>query len=233
MQVSLHQQVWHGLTANVNFTWSRAMDDASSVTSPMNSYNLKADWAPSTFDQRIFTTSYISYSLPKPHFLPAITGGWQANALITLSSGQPVNILAGTNVSATGENKDRPNLVGNPYTDIPVLTNTLAVQYFNPAAFAKPAAGTYGNLGRDAIYGPGLRSVDFSVFKNFPIRERIHGQFRVEIFNIFDDVNWANPTATLTSGTFGELTATRNSASAPGLGFGEPRNVQLALKIIF
>jgi hypothetical protein len=55
----------------------------------------------------------------------------------------------------------------------------------------------------------------------------------VEIFNLFDDVNWANPTATLTSGTFGELTATRNSASAPGLGFGEPRNVQLALKIIF
>jgi hypothetical protein len=233
MQVSLHQQVWHGLTANVNFTWARAMDDASSVTSPMDSYNLKADWAPSTFDQRIFTVSYVSYAFPKPHILPWLTGGWQANALITLSSGQPVNILAGTNVSATGENKDRPNLVGNPFANIPVLTNTLAVQYFNPAAFAKPAAGTYGNLGRDAIYGPGLRSVDFSVFKNFPIKERIHGQFRVEIFNLFDDVNWANPTATLTSGTFGELTATRNSASAPGLGFGEPRNVQLALKIIF
>jgi hypothetical protein len=233
LQTSLHQQVWRGFSANFNFTWAHALDDASTVTSPENSYKLRSDWASSTFDTRLYTTSYVTYAAPTPRFLPALTGGWQANALITFTSGNPVNILAGTNVSATGENKDRPNLVGDPFANIPVLTNTLAVQYFNPAAFAKPAAGTQGDLGRDAIYGPGFGSVDFSVFKNIPIRERIHGQFRVEIFNLLNRTNWANPTATLTSGTFGELTATKNAASAPGLGFGEPRNVQLALKIIF
>jgi hypothetical protein len=108
------------------------------------------------------------------------------------------------------------------------------VQYFNPAAFAKPATGTFGNLGRDALYGPGFGSVDFSLFKNFPIfRERVHGQFRVEIFNLTNRTNWANPTTTFTSSSFGELTNTKNATSAPGLGFGEPRNVQLALKVIF
>jgi hypothetical protein len=75
--------------------------------------------------------------------------------------------------------------------------------------------------------------VDFSLFKNIPFTERIHGQFRVEIFNLLDRANWANPTLTLTSSSFGQLTQTRNASSAPGLGFGEPRNVQLALKITF
>ena len=67
MQVSLHQQVWHGLTANVHFTWGHALDDASSVTSPENSYNLRGDWGSSTFDTQYYTTSYLSYSVPKTH----------------------------------------------------------------------------------------------------------------------------------------------------------------------
>jgi hypothetical protein len=233
MQVSLRQQVWKGLSANINFTYGHALDDASSVTSPENSNNLRGDWASSTFDARAFTTSYLTYEVPKSHFVPILTNGWQVNSLVTFTTGSPINILAGSNVSGSGENKDRVDLVGNPYANIPVLTNTLAVQYFNPAAFAKPAAGTFGTLGRDALYGPGFGSVDFSLFKNIPIKERIHAQFRVEIFNLFNRTNWANPTTTFTSSSFGELTNTKNAASAPGLGFGEPRNVQLALKIIF
>ena len=209
------------------------MDDASTVTSPENSYSLRSDWGPSTFDTRLYTTSYVSYQTPKTHFVPLVTSGWQVNSLITFTSGNPVNILAGTNVSATSENKDRASLLSDPFTNVPTLTGTLAVQYFNPAAFAKPAAGTYGNLGRDAIYGPGFGAVDFSAFKNIPIRENIHAQFRVEVFNLFNRTNWANPTATFTSSSFGELTQTKNASSAPGLGVGEPRNVQLALKIIF
>jgi hypothetical protein len=107
------------------------------------------------------------------------------------------------------------------------------VQYFNPAAFSLPAMGTYGNLGRDALYGPGLGSVDFSIFKRTPITERIMSEFRVEILNLFNRTNWANPNVTFTSGSFGRLSSTRSGQSAPGLGFGEPRNVQLGLKIIF
>ena len=156
----------------------------------------------------------------------------QANAQITFTTGNPINPLAGSNVSGSGENKDRVNLVGDPYANIPVLTNTLAKQYFNPAAFAKPAAGSFGNLGRNTLYGRGFGSVDFSMFKNVPITEKIRGQLRCEIFNLMNRTNWANPTVTLTSSSFGQLTSTKNAASVPGLGFGEPRNVQLAFKIM-
>jgi hypothetical protein len=234
LQLSVKQQLWKGLTANVNYTWGHALDDASTVTSPANSYNLKGDWASSTFDTRQYTTSYVSYSAPTPHFLPMLTGGWQANALLTFTSGNPINILAGSNVSGSGENKDRVNLVGNPYANI-APTGTLAVQYFNPAAFAKPAAGSFGNLGRDALYGPGFGSVDFSLFKGLQFTERIKGQLRLEIFNLTNRANWTNTSSslTLTSSAFGQLTQTKNGTSAPGIGFGEPRNVQLAMKIMF
>jgi len=234
LQVSLRQQVWKGLTANLNYTWSHALDDASSVGTPTNSYDLKNDWGSSTFDTRHILTSFVSYDLPRfTRFASAITNGWQLNSLVTFTSGNPINLTAGTNVSGTSEGKDRVDLVGDPFANVPVLTNTLSRQYFNPAAFAKPAAGTFGNLGRDVLYGPGFGAVDFSIFKKIPITERIAGQFRVEIFNILNRTNWANPTTTLTSATFGQLTQTKNGSSAPGLGFGEPRNIQLALKINF
>jgi hypothetical protein len=234
LQLAMRQRLWKGLTANVNYTYSHALDDASSVGTPANSYNLKNDWGSSTFDTRHIMTSFLSYDLPKwTRFASGLTNGWQFNSLLTFTTGAPINITAGTNVSGTSEGKDRADLVGNPFANVPVLTNTRAVQYFNPAAFAKPAAGTFGNLGRDTLYGPGFGAVDFSIFKKIPVTERIAGQFRVETFNMLNRTNWANPNTTLTSATFGQLTQTKNGSSAPGLGFGEPRNIQLALKLTF
>ena len=166
-------------------------------------------------------------------FAPRLTGGWQLNAFSTFFTGQPINILAGTNVSGTGENQDRVNVVSNPFQNVPVLTHTTAVQYLNPAAFAKPATGTFGNIGRDLYYGPGYGAVDFSIFKRIPITERFKAEFRVEIFNLFNRTNWANPNVTFSSSSFGQLTSTFSNSSAPGLGPGEPRNTQLALKILW
>jgi hypothetical protein len=234
MQNSLRQQLWRGLTANLNYTWSHAIDDDSSTTTPMDSYNLSLDKGASTFDARQILTGFITYEIPQyGHFAPRLTKGWQVSSLLTFSTGSPVNITTGKNTDLTGENKDRVNLIGDPFANVPVLTGTQAVQYLNPAAFASPASGAYGDLGRDAIYGPGFGSVDFSIFKRTPITERFMAELRVEILNVFNRTNWASPTATLSSASFGELTQTKNGQSAPGLGFGEPRNVQLALKIIF
>jgi len=75
--------------------------------------------------------------------------------------------------------------------------------------------------------------LDFSVFKNTAITERVHAEFRLEIFNLTNRTNYANPGTTFSSGTFGQITSTRNGGSAPGLGFGEPRNTQLGLRLIF
>ncbi len=240
LQASVRQSAWHGLSTTLYYTWGRAMDYTSTVTTPMNSYNLRADYGPSTFDVRNTVTGFASYEAPQlAHFLPRLTKGWQLNALYSFSGGSPINILAGTNISNTSENKDRANVVqGVPvFAGRTVTTSgsTRSFQYITKGAFASPAANCncYGNASRDSVYGPGFGSVDFSVFKHTPITEKVMSEFRVEIYNIANQANFANPSGTVTSSSFGTLTQTRNGSSAPGLGQGEPRNVQLALKVSF
>ena len=109
-------------------------------------------------------------------------------------------------------------------------------QYLNPNSFAVPANGTYGNLGRNQVVGPGFGDVDLSLIKNMPIyKERVRAQFRVEMFNVFNRINLAQPLNNLGYGSaFGWSTSTIGvSYGAPGIGSGEPYNTQLALKIIF
>ena len=242
LQVNVRQAPYHGLSNNLNYQWGKSMDYVSTVTTPSNSYNLNMDYGPSTFDVRNSLTDYVSYTVPQlGHFMPRLTKGWQLNTLATFAGGSPINILTGANTSASGENKDRPNQIGaNPRVTRSTIVSgsTLQYQYLAPqttgsAVYARQAAGTFGNTRRDSVYGPGLGSVDFSVFKHTPLTERINTEFRVEIYNIANQANFANPSGTITSGTFGRLTQTRNGSSAPGLGFGEPRNVQLALKLTF
>jgi hypothetical protein len=105
--------------------------------------------------------------------------------------------------------------------------------WVNRAAFAAPTAGTLGNLGRNAIYGPGFFSIDPSLFKEVGVTEKIKAQLRIEVFNVLNWTNYGNPTVTLNSGNFGLITNTRNGGGAPGLGAGEPRNAQIALKLLW
>jgi Carboxypeptidase regulatory-like domain len=237
LQVQLRQAFWRGLSGVFNYTWGHAIDDASDVrnTIPTNSYDLRDERGSSTFDIRQIVTSFFSYQLPQlGHFAPRLTRGWQVNSLFTFHGGSPLNILAGTNRSGTGENRDRVDLVGDPFAGVTsTIPGSLAIQYLNKAAFANPALGTFGDIGRNTIYGPGFGSVDFSVFKKTSITERISAEFRVEIFNLLNRANYANPNTTFSSGSFGQITSTRNAGSAPGLGFGEPRNTQLGLHIVF
>ena len=83
------------------------------------------------------------------------------------------------------------------------------------------------------MIGPGFGAIDLSMFKRTPITERISTELRAEIFNIANQANFANPTGSITSSSFGVLNSTRNGSSAPGLGTGEPRNMQFALKVSF
>ena len=81
--------------------------------------------------------------------------------------------------------------------------------------------------------GPGFFSIDPSIFREFAIKESLRLQFRVEVFNVLNWTNYANPTVTFNSGSFGLISNTRNGSMAPGLGFGEPRNAQLAMKVVW
>jgi hypothetical protein len=236
LQTQLRVTRWKRLTGVANYTWGKGIDNGSNVRNaiPANSYDLSRERGPASFDIRHTFTGYLTYDIPQiGQRFRRLSQGWQVNGLITAHGGEPLDILAGTNVSGSADSRDRVDVVGDPFSGLTPASGT-SVRYFNAAAFARPAAGTFGNIGRNAIYGPGFGSFDFSVFKNTTITERITAQFRLEIFNLFNRANYANPGTSLASSTaFGIITNTRNGSGAPGLGFGEPRNVQLALKFLF
>jgi hypothetical protein len=239
LQTQLRVTRWKNFTLTANYTWAHALDNGSNVRNslPANSFDLRREYGSSNFDIRHIFTSFVSYDIPSfTNWAPRLTKGWQLNALITGHTGEPLDILSGTNRSLTLNNRDRVDVVGNAFSDVAARATPFgAVPWFNPRAFAPAATGTFGNIGRNALYGPGFGAVDFSIFKEVPIvGERLRAQFRVEIFNIFDRANFANPGQNLNAAaSFGLITNTRNGASAPGIGFGEPRNTQLALKILW
>jgi hypothetical protein len=235
LQLSLTQSDWHGLSGRLNYTYSHALDNGSEArnTLPLNSLDIDADWGNADFDIRHVMTAGFTYNVPA--FGRGRFGdGWQINTIVTLQSGRPFNITTGTDVSGTGVRSDRPNLVGDPFANVVQPASSLSRQYFSPAAFQVPPPGTFGNLARNALYGPGFNAVDLSVFKTTKLAGGASVQLRCEIFNLFNRVNWANPGGVMSSSTsFGVITNTRNANSAPGIGAGEPRNVQLAAKFLF
>ena len=234
---SLRTQAYHGLTAKLSYTLGHAKDDASAIrgTNPTDSRNLRGDFGDSAFDVRHTFTSYITYQIPTASTGPKwLLAGWQLNSLLSFYSGFPFTVYAGKNVSGTFEGKDRVDVVGNPFAGVSHSLTNGYVQWINPAAFAFPANGSFGNEGRNALRGPGFADVDFSFFKTTNITERVKAQLRIELFNIFNRTNLPVPNATLTSGSFGRIGDTIGDYNgATGIGAGEPFNTQLGLKIIF
>jgi len=185
------------------------------------------------FDTRHTFTATLSYLLPNATHLRPLLNGWELSSLVSLHTGQPFTVFSSNDTSGTEEGEQRANLVGDPYSGVSRAFSKSGVQWINPAAFVDPAPGTYGNTGRNAFYGPGYASVDFSVVKNTKITERIGTQFRIEMFNLFNRINLAPPSGTVGSGLGLSSDTIGDYNGAPGIGPGEPFNLQLALKIIF
>ncbi|MCU1293480.1 MAG: TonB-dependent receptor plug [Bryobacterales bacterium] len=236
MIVSLRTSNYHGFNLKVNYTYGHSRDDLSSTRNviPQNSYCLRCDYGNSDFDIRHTFVTYLGYSLPTPSRLKLLLGGWQLNSLLTLNGGTPFTVYSGSDTSLTGENNDRAEVVGDPFKNVPAGSKGNTTYWFNPAAFAKPALGTYSNQSRNSFYGPPTYQVDFSVFKNTRLTERINTQLRLEIFNILNTRDLSPPTNSVSSSGLGQVTSTLDVYNgAPGIGTGAPRNVQLALKILF
>ena len=224
------QRLARGLTYIASYAYQKNIDLSSEFggSSPQNNRNIKADLAPSGFDQtHVFNTGY-SYVLPGSNLRsPAkwLIGGWQTTGIWTLETGRPFNITLpfdNANVGARG-NFQRPNLVGNPYPDGWTKTYGPAGLYFNPAAFAAAPAFQFGNLGRNVLRGPGFKNFDIGMFKNFNFTERIRLQYRAEFFNLFNNVNFSNPGGSFGTPNFGRSTGTQN----------QQRSIQMGLKLYF
>jgi hypothetical protein len=255
----------HGVTSTVNYTWSHSIDTASdgqdfvpNATQPDNSYNVRNERANSNFDTRNRFTANFLYELPSPKAHKALLGGWALNGVLTLQTGQPVNVnyLFEGDFNGSDEYFGRPDVVGDPFAG----RNT-PNQFLNAAAFAVPCtwdpvagscvAGTqhFGNLGRNAFTGPSFKVFDFSLAKTTALGEAVKMQLRFDFFNIFNHPNFSNPLLP----SFGvdflngglpdangrgigsiPITATPDVGSGnPYLGGGGPRNLQIALRFTF
>ena len=149
-------------------------------------------------------------------------GSWQLSGALTLQSGAPFAVNSGRENSLVGYG-NRADLVGDPSRSARRDPNRDPVmEWFNTAAFAHNAPGTYGNSGRNILFGPGLANMDIAVAKYFNITERWRVQLRGEAFNVANRANFNDPDSSLASGTYGRILSAM-----------DPRILQFGLKVMF
>ena len=228
LQLKLERRFVRGFTYLFSYAFSRDISEFGNDTTAQ-----PTPYAPAHYDQgvspnqrrNILTISGI-YELPYGKgkkfgsnlnpVLNAVLGGWQISALYQFTSGAPLTPVW-TGATLGNGNNARPNIAGDP-----ILSNPTAADWFNLAAFTKPANYTFGNSAPGTIIGPSLHDLDTGLFKNFVIREQKYLQFRWEMFNAFNEVNLGNPAVTLGVATAGLITSA-----------GSPRNMQMGLKFVF
>lgn len=242
LQAMIRTSGFHGLTAQAAYTYGHALDNVSGTRNfaPQDSRNLAAEYGNADFDTRHTFNGYIVYEIPTFGSFKPLTQGWEVNSFLTFYTGKPVTPKTSINVSGTGEKQDRVVKIANPYTsDRSFQRNSSGagyVQWFSPTAYVLPANGVFSPTPRGSVYGPGFGTVDASLVKNTTLHENVKLQLRAEMFNIFNRLNLATPTSMGSFGgsNFGRSTTTvGDNAGAPGIGSGEPFNVQFAGKIIF
>ena len=239
LQTTLKVQQVHGFSGQFAYTWAHALDQSPIYGLPQNSFDLAGDYGNGFWDTRQNFVGVVNYDFPShASTLGWLRNGWQINSLLSFHTGQPLTIYASPDTTGTGENYQRANQVGDPTVGVSRSLVNGVFQWLNPAAFALPPNGTFGTSPRGGYYGPGFASVDVGVFKNTMIHERYNIQIRAEMFNIFNRLNAAPPSTTFAGPSanngFGQSTTTIGDYNgAPGIGPGEPFNVQLAIKLIF
>jgi hypothetical protein len=246
LQVAFSRQFSRNLSFLASYWFSKSLDYISSLnvagSAPtlvagendlaQNPFDLAAEHGPSLFDARNRFLFSGSYRLPiwrdASRAAAFIVNGWQFNTIASISSGTPFTVYDSANVSLqgsapeiTGFYSSRPDLISNPnlgpHTPSDWVSRS-AFQQLNPVT----QAGQFGNEGRNVVRGPGIESVDLSLFKNFQVTESQRVQFRAECFNSLNHPNFGLPENDLESPAFGQI-----------LQAGPPRLLQLALKYIF
>jgi len=251
LQVRLEKRYSHGLQYEAAYTFAHALDTASSASlGSVNNGDFQdqrfpqANYGNADFDVRQrFVFSYV-YDLPFGHgrkfaggasgVVNQIIGNWQMTGVFSAATGNyytatDINSVYGGDCGGTvGYYCSRPNLVGDPNAK-PCIPGTL----FNTCAFAdNTILGTFGNAGRNIIEGPGYKTWDTALMKQFPIKEQEHLEFRAEFFNVLNHVNYL-------FGQFGAISAEPTPLELGQSGFGyplaarSPRQIQFALKFYF
>jgi hypothetical protein len=249
-QTSVQRQFRGGWLFAANYMWSHSINDASvgggEAGYPENVACRACERASSDQDVRHTFTADTVYELPfgkrrrylnQGGFTNAVLGGWQFSGIETFRTGLPVNVVLTRSASSVPDgNSDehdaspvqRPNLVPG-VSLIPSGGQTIG-NWINPAAFATPANGAWGDAGRNLIRGPRFWQADIGLNKKFPLTERFSMDFRAEAFNVLNRAQFGNPSGTLSSPSFGQITTTVNSGATGG---GTPREFQFSLRLSY
>lgn len=252
------------ITLLANYTFSKAMeyglssnggitDVGSSNGSGMSYYDPRQhafETGPADFDHTHHVTVSFAWTLPTMQgtnwLVRNFVGGWSWSGLYTMSTGDPLTVLEGTDRSQTNLGADRADFIGSPgqlggvapSSQRAGCSNTKAycVPWLNTSLFAQPALGTYGNAGKGTFRGPTLWDVDTGLIKNFtpvPSRESLNVQFRAEFFDLFNHPQFADPNVTRTNAAFGSIRQTIGTAAGTNGTFADSRVIQLAVKVLF
>jgi len=225
LQARLLKQMRHGGTVSLSYTWSKSLTDAPYYNyNPQDSTNIRADYGPSSFNTpQIFVASYV-YPLPfwqnGTDWYKRAFGGFEVSGITRISSGLPINVTQPSNTDVSGDGvtavSERPNKIGDYFA------GTGGKQYINAAAFATPAAGTFGTFEAFGVPGPRYDNWDFSLQKTYPFTEKAGLDFRAELFNAPNHLSYFSVNNTLGSSNFGQVS-----------GATDPRTAEFALKLHF
>ena len=241
LQVSFHKRLSHGLVVQAEYGLAHGIDDVQDQglfsSQPQDDNNFRAERGNSSGDIRHNFAYSLLYTIPMGaghSFLGNwhgvggnLVSGWSIASLGLIHTGIPFTVFIGTNTYGNGNfTNQRPNVISgvDEYAANPSVNGWL-----NPAAFTLPAAGTFGDLGRNTVYGPGFTNVDFSLLKSTKLGEKRNLEFRAEFFNIPNHPNFAQPSSTILTSSFGQIFQTFGAT----LGLGTSRQIQLALKLNF
>lgn len=243
MQVNFRRNLSKGLRFNANYTWGHAIDNiAGFFKDYQDTDNMNADRASADSDIRHNFSMDAGYELRFREWFGDgpkwLIDGWNVNSIMQIRTGFPVNV---TRQGGTfGGFSFRPNLV--PGVDTRCPNYSLPNCQFNIDAFEDPGAGVFGNAGRNILRGPGFAQVDLSFGKNTRFSENLSLQLRMEIFNLFNRANFADPSGGLVQGDsntlnpaafFGQSVSTVGNQLGGLLGFGGPRQIQLSARFNF
>jgi len=235
LQSRVERRFSDGMTILNSFTWQKVMADISSNGGGLGEagfqdpFNRRAHYGPAAYDFRFRWVFSMNYLIPAgrghrflgnaPAVVDGVLGGWELSAIQTFQTGGPLTpILSSDNANTGGTNY--PNRIGDG--NLPKSQRTID-HYFDTSAFVKPPQYTFGNSGRNIIYGPSFSDLDFSLMKLFKVREVQDLQFRSEFFNLLNHPSFALPNNVIGAATAGHIFQT----------VGTPRQIQFGLKYRF
>jgi Carboxypeptidase regulatory-like domain len=234
MLVKLSRRFAKRFSFDANYTWSRNLadtdDDTTTVTNPFNRHQ---DWAPVNYDRTQVLALDCVWQLPEVTgalnnaFGRAAFNGWQLSGIAQFATGRPFNVGSNGSTMGVDSGGQRPNVIGDPYAGQSNL------QWINPLAFARPADGEYGNLGRNALRLPGMNNIDMSISRTIKITERVKASIRADCFNVFNHPQIWGISTGFTADKQGALISATNKLFGQPTSYRDPRIFQFGAKLSF